>query len=107
MLKALEVGHPELMVETFKLHKELLYHPHPSVTQKYFDYFTAKGYEHLKSFYEAIKKNYLIIKPSKFFGTVIDQAFEQKDYQTVIDAYLECLDYTTLNEGHLIKVYES
>jgi len=31
--KALELGYPETMIETFKLHTELLYHPNPSITQ--------------------------------------------------------------------------
>lgn len=31
MMKALELGYPDLMIETFKYHKEFLYHPSPKV----------------------------------------------------------------------------
>lgn len=41
MLKALEVGHPDLMLDNFLYHKELLYHPHPRVTQKYFEHYAV------------------------------------------------------------------
>ena len=44
LLKALELGHPETMLETFKNHSELLYHPHPDITQKYLEAFASKGY---------------------------------------------------------------
>lgn len=107
MLKALEVGHPEMMIETFKYHREFLYHPNPKVTQKYFECFAVQGYEKLKAFYMAVKHNYLLILPEAFYGTVIDQAFENKEYPVVIDAYLQCMNYKALALEHFIKVYES
>jgi hypothetical protein len=33
--KALELGHPETMLETFLYHSELLCHPNPQITMDY------------------------------------------------------------------------
>eukprot|EP00347_Sterkiella_histriomuscorum_P011076 403373843 len=107
MLKALELGYPELMLETFKLHTELVYHPSPVVTQKYYEHFSQKSYDSLKTFFETVKTNHYMVKPDNFIVTVIDQAFENKDYPTVIEAYLYCYNYNVLTTDHLIKVYES
>ncbi len=38
VLKALELGYPEIMFEVLNLHEELVYHPHPKVIQAYLDY---------------------------------------------------------------------
>ncbi|CDW83639.1 UNKNOWN [Stylonychia lemnae] len=105
--KALELGHPETMIETLRLHTELLYHPQPALTQKYFDFFASKGYSNLKDFYDAVKSNFYLVRPTNFSSKVIEMAFENKDIITVVDAYLLTLDYSTLSEDHLIKVYES
>lgn len=107
LLRALELGHPEVMIDTFRLHTELVYHPSPLVTEKYLEYFADSTYESLKTFYEAIKVNYLLIKPTAFFTTMIDKAYENKDYTTVVDVYLYAFNYDALSAEHLVKVYES
>ena len=43
LLKALELGHPETMLEVLKLHAELMYHPNSQVVGKYLDHFIKKG----------------------------------------------------------------
>lgn len=67
----------------------------------------SKGYESVKTFFETIKTNYLIVKPEQFYSTIIDLAYENKDYTTVIEAYLFCMNYDSLTKDHIIKVYES
>lgn len=54
-----------------------------------------------------LKNNYFIIQPAAFTGTLIDQAFENKDFATVVEAYLYCMEYKHLAAEHLVKVYES
>jgi len=61
----------------------------------------------LKTFYEAIKTKYTLIRPKNFSTKLIEMAHENKDINTVVDVYLHTLDYSTLNEEHLIMVYES
>ena len=73
--KALQLGFPEAMVETFKLHTVLLYHPSPAITQKYFDHFANKSFESLKSFYDAIKTNYYLVRPKNFSSKLIELAY--------------------------------
>jgi hypothetical protein len=74
MLKALEHGVPEAVLDMYKYHAELLYHPNPSITQKYFEYFRDKGYDSLKNFFTTIKGNHFLIIPKGFHATIIDQA---------------------------------
>ncbi len=40
LLKALEVGHPEVMLEVIQYHAELIYHPKPAVLQQYIEHFS-------------------------------------------------------------------
>lgn len=86
MLKALEIGEPEIMFEVYHFHSELMYHPSTNVTKKYLDYIinTAKSYDLLKKFFEATKGNYTMLKPKSFYTSIIDQAFANKDPVTVV-----------------------
>jgi hypothetical protein len=88
LLRALELGHPETMLEVLYLHTELLYHPHPNVVNAYFQHFLNKDYESLKKFFEATKGNYFMIKPKGFYEAVIDKAHDNGDKKTVVEAYL-------------------
>lgn len=93
MMKAVEYGQAEIVLDMFKYHTELMYHPHPDVTQSYFDYFNKKGYDSLKKLFDVIKGNYYLQKPKELHLTLIDQAYDKKDYLTVIEAFLDILDY--------------
>ena len=105
--KALEIGHPETMLDTLTHHSELVYHPHPDLIKKYLDHFLTKDYESLKKFFAAIKGNYLMIKPVGLHAAILDKAFENGDKKVVIDAYLDAFNYDQFNESHLVKVFES
>jgi hypothetical protein len=91
--KALEIGHPETMIETFQFHSELLCHPHPSITMNYLNFFANKDYASLKNFFEVTKEKYILVKNPGFHSTIIDKAFENKDYKTVVEAYVDTLNY--------------
>ncbi len=45
MMKGLEIGKPEAMLEVFKLHAELLYHPSPAVVSGYLEHFKNTSFE--------------------------------------------------------------
>lgn len=63
--KALELGHPETMIEVFQYHSELLFHPHSDTVKAYFEFFKNKGYDSLKTFFEkCIKGNHLMLVPN-------------------------------------------
>lgn len=72
MEKALERGVPEAVLDMYRYHADLLYHPNPAITQRYFEYFRDKGYDQLKVFFEAVKDNHLLIKPRYLHATVIE-----------------------------------
>jgi hypothetical protein len=93
LLKALELGQPETMLETLTLHSELIYHPSPKVVSAYFEFFRAGAYEGLKAFFRAVKGNYFLVKPEGFYPAVIELASANGDGKTVIQAYLDILDY--------------
>lgn len=96
------------MLDFFKYHEELLYHPKPKVTKAYIDHFNEKGYDSLKMFFQTLKGRYIMIRPDGWNQLVIDQAFENQDSETVIDAYLDTLDYAKeLNDETFVKVLES
>ncbi len=62
--KALELGHPETMIDVFQYHSEMLFHPHPDTVRAYFDSFKSKGYESLKIFFEkGLKGNHIMMIP--------------------------------------------
>lgn len=63
MKNALEAGVPEVVLDMFRFHSELLYHPHPQITANYFKYFDTKDFEALKKFFLAVKGNYMLTKP--------------------------------------------
>lgn len=107
VMKALELGHPEIMFETFNLHSELLYHPSPNVVKAYLDYLVDKDYELLKKFFDATSGNYLMIKPPGFFATILDKAHENGDKKTACEAYCLAFNYDEFTTEHLIKVFES
>ena len=67
MMKALEVQQPTLMFDFVKFHSELLYHPHPRVTQAYTEHFVEQGYDALKAWYEqAMRGRYMLQHPDGF-----------------------------------------
>lgn len=107
LLKALELGHPETMFETFNLHTELIYHPSTKVTKAYLDYLADKDYELLKKFFEVTSNNYLMVKPSGFFATIVDKAHANGDKKTACEAYCLAFNYDEFSTEHLIKVFES
>lgn len=109
MMKGIELGKPEAMLEVFRLHSELLYHPSPSVVTSYFEHFKAAGFDKLKPFFLATKGNYLMFRPKGFHLPIIEQAYASKDRRVVIQAYLDILDYETsgLTAQHLQMVYDS
>jgi len=45
LMKALELGHPESMLEVIKLHAELAYHPSVHVLDAYLAFFKNALYE--------------------------------------------------------------
>lgn len=45
MEKALENNVPEVVLDMYRNHGELIYHPNPKITQNYFEYFRDKGYD--------------------------------------------------------------
>lgn len=57
LTKALDRGQPETMLDMFRYHSELLYHPRPDITLQYFNFFVAKDYESLKAFFDVVKDN--------------------------------------------------
>jgi hypothetical protein len=107
-LRALELGHPESMLELFRLHKELLYHPSTAVLAKYAAHFEAQGgLEKLLAFYQVVRGNYLLQLPQGFHGSLILKASQAGDQKTVIKVYLDILDYGGLTREHLTAVYEA
>lgn len=60
LLKALESGQEEAMLEVLKLHEELVYHPARDVIRQYAEKFLKGPYEGLLKFFKAVKGNYLI-----------------------------------------------
>ena len=78
LMKALELGKPELMLQTIHYHSELIYHPSPKVLEAYFKHFSA-SYDKLKLLFEKTKKNYLLQMPNDYHSTIIDMAYEAKD----------------------------
>lgn len=60
------------MLDFFKYHEELLYHPKPKVTQAYIDHFSEKGYDSLKLFFQTLKGRYIMIRPDGWNQLVID-----------------------------------
>ena len=61
LMKALELGKPELSFELLRNHAELLYHPRQSVISSYLDYFRdQEDFEPLKQFFIATKSRYMI-----------------------------------------------
>lgn len=72
LMKALEIGCPETMLDVFQNHSELLYHPNPKVIEAYFQFFLTQGYDKLKSFFTAVKGNHLLMLPEYFNATVIE-----------------------------------
>lgn len=109
LLKALELGKPEAMLEVLYLHSELLYHPSTQVLQKYLEFFLAAPYESFKAFFKAVRGNYLLSKPQGFHTKIIDHAYSNNDLKTVGHAYLDILDYESagLTSAHILKVFES
>lgn len=110
LLKALELGKPEAMLEVLSLHSELLYHPSTQVIQSYLDFFLAAPYDPaFKAFFKAVRGNYLLSKPQGFHAKIIDHAYANNDLKTVGHAYLDILDYAAagLTSAHLLKVFES
>ena len=107
--KALEVGNPEGVLEVLKLHSELIYHPNPKVIESFFNHFKAAPYDKFKTFFNALKGNYLMLKPATFHTSAIELAFTNKDPKTVIHAYLDILNYQVagLKPEHLAMVFES
>jgi len=97
------------MFEVLKLHAELVYHPSKAVMLKYLGFFLVAPYAQLKAFFEGVKGNHIMQKPTGFHPSIIEKAFENKDASTVIDAYLDILDYANagLTEQHLQMVFES
>lgn len=75
MLKAIEIGKPASMFEFFKFHAELLYHPHPNVTNQYFDSCKTAGYEQVKLFFAVIKGRYMLNRPADLHERIIELAF--------------------------------
>jgi len=93
LLKALELGHPDTMLETLRLHSELIYHPSAVVLQRYFEHYKAGPYEGLKAFFKTLRGNFLLVKPAGFYPAVIEQASSNKDKKTAKFAYIDILDY--------------
>jgi hypothetical protein len=109
LLKALELGAPDTMLEVLKLHAELVYHPSAKVVSKYLEYYKTQPYDKLKTFFLATKGNYILQRPSGFNASIIELAHASSDPKTVIHAYLDILDYdhAELTAAHLISVFES
>ena len=79
MRKSLELGAPETVLDMFKNHAELLFHPKPELTEEFYQYFKSKGYESLKTFFYIVKDQHLLIKPQDFHTTLIDEAYQNGD----------------------------
>ena len=61
--KALEVGNPDGVLEVLRLHAELIYHPSSKVLNAYFEHYKNASYENFKVFFNALRGNYLMVKP--------------------------------------------
>lgn len=110
LLKALELGKPESMLEVLRLHRELMYHPSTTVLKAYSEYFTTQPIDKLKLFYTtAIKNNFYLQVPSTLHSQLINAAFEAKDFKLARDVYMNILDYEKagLTTEHIKKVFES
>lgn len=83
VLKALELGMPETMLEMFKNHAELLFHPSEALTKRYLDFFLNKDYNSLKAFFEAVRGNHLLVKPSNLHTQLIERAAKENDKETL------------------------
>ena len=109
LLKALYLGHPDSMLETLRLHSELIYHPSPAVLAKYFEHYKSGPYEGLKTFFKALRGNYLLVLPSGFHATLIEKAAANNDKKTAKFAYIDILDYQNagLTSDHLSIVFDT
>lgn len=95
------------MLDWFKLHEALLYHPKIEVVEAYLAKATIDGYDQVKALFEATKGRYLLQRPDFFHDRVITLAAENSDSETVLAAYLDILDYATVKDATLITVMET
>ena len=107
IMKALQLGKPELAFDTISNHAELLTHPSEEVIGAFLDHFKQQdGFDSLKEFFNMTKGKYFLKRPVGFHTTIINEAFEAGDKETVIEAYLDILDYERElagNDGTVFK----
>ena len=61
LMKALQLGKPELSFELIRNHAELLYHPGIGVISSYLEYFRdQEDFEPLKEFFKTTKSRYML-----------------------------------------------
>lgn len=107
--RALELGQPDTMLETLKLHAELAYTPSVQVLSAYLAHYSQGPYEKFTLFFNALRGNFFHVKPQGFHTQAIELASQNNDPKTVIQAYLDILDYSSagLTAAHLLKVFNS
>lgn len=74
LMKAIELGHPETMLEVIRLHAELAYHPSVKVLDAYLAFYKNAAYERFQLFFKALRGNYYLIRPQTLHITAIELA---------------------------------
>jgi len=84
LLKALELGHPETMLEVIRLHAELAYHPSVKVLDAYIAFFKNATYDKFQLFFHSLKGNFFLIRPHSLHITAIELASKNNDSKGVL-----------------------
>lgn len=83
LLRALEMGHPDTMIEVFRLHSQLLYHPSDKVLEGYFNVYLCSEYAKAKVFFDTVRKSKLFKIKREWHHKMIDIAYENGDLKAV------------------------
>lgn len=100
----------------FQNHRALQYYPNPRILPQYLNYYiNHDDVDGFVNFYNAVGRQYYIIKTTEFYNKAVKFAYENDKKELCVDAYIDIIDYeeirledTVLNKivysnAHIIK----